>query len=145
MNTPGKGPFSGRPRPEIGANVRWVAPPTETTQRNIDELIRFCGRCDTGVLRFVSGLVEMPAAARLARCLSETLRRMAADPFISDVLVGGISPSEDAVLFQLERAGIPIHLLGVLHVLMCMRERQDLIVHFQDAFMRVTENESGNS
>lgn len=126
VNTPGKGPFA---RPvkniEIINNAKhWQAPRVDLTPESVASLLKFCkNRCDAGVFDLFKNLALMPATARLARNLSQTIRCLVGD-IVTSALADGLSINEHNALFQLEKCGIAIELLGVAHELLNIRERE---------------------
>lgn len=135
--TPGKGPFARRSGAKRISSVRWKTPLVQLTPADTADFLRYLkGRNDPAALRIFTDLIRMPPRYRLARNISALLRCLAASD-ITDVLAGGLTDVEDSILASLERSGIALHLLGVAHALLHVRERQLVLCQLGDAFTLV--------
>lgn len=138
MNTPGKGPFANRAGEDLSVRPHWTVPLTPLDDPAIAALMKFVqNRCDAGSVRLFEHLLSMSATHRLSRNLIETIRRLAVDSDIFDVLVGGLSSAEDTALSQMEASRVPVDILGTAHSLLHIRERQGLIVAMGQAFQTI--------
>jgi hypothetical protein len=112
---------------------------TAANQRALQRLMQ--RHCDAGVQKLFAGLASTLPQFRLSRNLREVLGHLARRDF-SYVLNGGLSAAENSGLQQLEKSGITLELLGVAHSLLNVRERQDAIVAFHDAFFEARRKKS---
>ena len=115
-------------------STRWSAPRVTLTQDNIRKLLGFiAGKHEPGLYAFFKQLAMLTSAQRLARNLSELMKKLSSHD-VDDVLRDGLSEFEYATLASLEQLGISLQLLGVAHSLLNIRERRLFAKTYSDNF-----------